>query len=306
LAEALEQQTATGEILGVISQSPTDVQPALDAMVRSAVRLCNAAFAIVFRFDGEFIHFVAHHNCNPGLLTAYRQWFPRRPLDDRLVGRAILERQILNIADITAEFRFAPGQREQGHRSVLLVPMLRDGVPIGVIGVSRMEAEPFPDAQVDLLKTFADQAVIAIENVRLFAELQQKNEALTQAHAQVSDALEQQTATAEILRVISSSPTDVQPVFDTIVRNALRLCDGLFSDLYRFDGELIHSVAQHNFTPEALEAASRLFPTRPSRAMGSGRAILARAVVREQVQQHLFDLAFVGADGVDALVERTA
>ena len=119
-------------------------------------------------------------------------------------------------------------------------------------------------------------------------------------------ALEQQTATAEILRVISSSPTDVQRVFDTIVRSALRLCDGLFSDLYRFDGELIHSVAQHNFTPEALEAASRLFPTRPSRAIGSGRAILARAVVREQVQQHLFDLAFVGADGVDALVERTA
>src|SRR5207244_650633 len=108
---------------------------------------------------------------------------------------------------------------------------------------------------------------------------QEKNRALTQAHAQVTEALEQQTATAEILRVISSSPTDVQPVFDTIVRSAVRLCDGLFSALFQFDGELIYQVAQHNYTSEALEAAHRVFPARPTRALLSGRTILERAVV---------------------------
>ena len=138
---------------------------------------------------------------------------------------------------------------------------------------------PFSDKQLALLKTFADQAVIAIENARLLSELQQKNESLTQAHAQVSEALEQQTATAEILRVISRSPTDVQPVFDTIVRSAVRLCDGLFSALFQFDGELIHHVAQHNYTPEALEEMQSHIPDAPNPGPGAGRAILERAVV---------------------------
>src|SRR4029077_17130943 len=122
-------------------------------------------------------------------------------------------------------------------------------------------------------------AAIAIENARLLSELQDKNESLTQAHAQVTEALEQQTATSEILRVISSSPTDVQPVFNTIVRSAVRLCDGLFSGLLQFAGELIQHVAEHNFTPEALEEVRRIFPARPTRALYSGRAILERAVV---------------------------
>src|SRR5206468_9023618 len=131
------------------------------------------------------------------------------------------------------------------------VPMLRDGQLIGAIAVSRTEAGAFPDHLVELLKTFADQAVIAIENVRLFTELQQKNGALSQAHAQVSEALEQQTATSEILHVISRSQTDVQPVFEARESVAERLCDGLFSSLYQFDGELHYLVAQHNYTPEA-------------------------------------------------------
>src|SRR5207302_7323962 len=129
-----------------------------------------------------------------------------------------------------------------------------------------------PTRQVGLLCILADHAVIAIENVRLFTELGARNRDLT-------EALEQQTATAEILRVISRSQTDVQPVFDTIVRSAVRLCDGLFSALYQFDRELLHRVAQHNYTPEALEASDRVFPARPTRALGAGRAILDRAVV---------------------------
>src|SRR5258705_10276296 len=122
---------------------------------------------------------------------------------------------------------------------------------------------PFSDKQIAMLQTFADQAVIAIENVRLFKELQQKNEALTEAHAQVSEALEQQTATGEILNVIASSPTDVQPVFNAIAESSLRLCGALFSSVYRFDGELIHMVAHHNYPPAALELSRRVFPARP-------------------------------------------
>src|SRR5437870_3603627 len=143
---------------------------------------------------------------------------------------------------------------------------------IGAIAVLRAEAGPFAESEIELLKPFADQAVIAIENVRLFKELEARNHELT-------ETLEQQTATGEILRVISRSQADVQPVFDTIVRSAVKLCDGLFSALFQFDGELLHLVAQHNYTPEALEAARRVYPARPTRALGSGRAILERAVV---------------------------
>ena len=160
-----------------------------------------------------------------------------------------------------------------------MTPLLREGEPLGVIVIRRLEPRPFSDKQIALLETFAAQAVIAIENVRLFTELQAKNQALIEAHAQVTETLERQTATADILRVISSSPTDLQPVFDVIVQSAVRLCDGLFAAMFRFDGELIHFAAEHNLTPEGLEAVRRTFPVRPTRALGSGRAILRRAVV---------------------------
>src|SRR5262249_41823590 len=150
---------------------------------------------------------------------------------------------------------------------------------VGAIGIRRTEVQPFSHNQIDLLKTFADQAVIAIENVRLFTELQEKNRALTAAHSQITEALEQQTATSEILRVISRSRTNVQPVFDAIVRSAVRLCDGLFSGLYQYDGEVIEQVAHHNYSAEALDVARRIFPIRPNRAIAAARAILERAVV---------------------------
>src|SRR5207245_450488 len=193
--------------------------------------------------------------------------------------RAILTRAIAYIPDVQddPEYQHQGLAQAAGYRSHLSVPMLRDGQPVGAITLAGATSGAFSERQIALLKTFADQAVIAIENVRLFTELQEKNRALTQAHAQVTEALEQQTATSEILRVISRSQTDVQPVFDTIVKSAVRLCDGLFSALFRFDGELLHRVAQHNFTPEALEASDRVFPVRPTRALGAGRAILERA-----------------------------
>jgi GAF domain-containing protein len=142
--------------------------------------------------------------------------------------------------------------------------MLHDGHPIGAITVGQEAGRPFPAEQIALLNTFADQAVIAIENVRLFTELGVRNQDLTVA-------LEQQTATSEILRVMSQSQTDVQPVFDTIARSAMRLCDGLNSVLFQFDGELLHHVAQHDVTPEGLEELHRVFPARPTVGSGNPR-----------------------------------
>ena len=231
-------------------------------------------------FDGELLHLVATHNWPPEAVELGRTLYPMRPNRSQAAGRAVLTRAVVEIPDVLEDPQYS---RDFAHadlgRSRLSVPMLRDGAPVGVISVARAAPGPFPQNQIDLLKTFADQAVIAIENVRLFKELQQKNEAVTQAHAQVTEALEQQTATSEILRVISQSPTDVQPVFDTIVRSAVRLCDGLFGTVFQFDGELLHFVAQHNYTPEALAEVHRVFPMRPTRGFGSGRAIFERAVV---------------------------
>ena len=150
---------------------------------------------------------------------------------------------------------------------MLATPLLREGVAIGVIDIRRTEVRPFSEKQIALLKTFADQAVIAIENVRLFKELEVRNRDLT-------EALEQQTATSEILAVISSSPTDVQPVFDTIVKNAARLCEGSGCSVVRFDGEMVHLAAQHNVSAEAHDAMRRRFPHHPTRESAMERAVL--------------------------------
>ncbi len=283
LTESLEQQTATGEILRVISRSPTDVQPIFDAIVRSASRLCGGEYAIVTRFDGERLHLAAQHNPRPGTADETAGFFPQVPRrETSFTARAFLDGVVVHVSDVEAE-ELESTARETYRRIMLRacvgIPMIHEGRPIGAISVSRGTPGPFSPRQIALLQTFAEQAVIAVENVRLFTELQEKNRALTTAHAQVSEALEQQTATAEILRVISRSQTDVQPVFDTIVKSAVRLCGGLFSALFRFDGELIHPGAEHNFTPEALDELHRVFPARPTRALGTGRAILGRTVV---------------------------
>src|SRR4030095_3946725 len=192
----------------------------------------------LFQFDGELLHQVAHHNYIPEALEEIHRIYPARPTRALLTGRAILERALVHIPDIELdpEWQHQALSRAVGFRSGLWVPMLREGAPIGVIAVARAAPGPFSDGEIELLKTFADQAVIAVENVRLFTELEKKNEALTQAHAQVSVALEQQTATSEILRVISTSPTDLQPVFDTIVDSVVQLCGGVSAFVYRFDG----------------------------------------------------------------------
>jgi two-component system, NtrC family, sensor kinase len=274
LAEALEQQTATSEILRVISSSPTDVQPVFDAIAESAARLCEANDAEIYRVDGDVYRRVAHRGPVP-IAGPVGEAYPISR--GRPSSRAIIDRQTIHVhdqaAEIDTEFPDLKSWRQvAGVRTILATPMLRDDVAMGVIVIRRTEVNPFSGEHIELLKTFADQAIIAIENVRLFKELEVRNTDLT-------EALEQQTATAEILRVISRSQSDVQPVFDTIVRSAVRLCNGLFSALFRFDGELIHHVTQHNYTPEALEASERVYPTRPTRALWTGRVILERAAV---------------------------
>jgi two-component system, NtrC family, sensor kinase len=284
-AEAQEQQTATSEILRVISSSPTDVQPTFEAIARSARRLCEAAHGMVFRFDGALIHLTAHDNLEPEQLEAVRSVFPIRPGHESVTARAILTRSIIHVRDRSEDPELEYGILSANFPTTLSVPLLREGVPLGAITVTRAEVRLFSDKQVELLKTFADQAVIAIENMRLFTELQEKNRALTQAHAQVSEALEQQTATSEILRVISRSPTDVQPVFDTIVRSASRLCGGEYAIITRFDGELLHLAAQHNPRPGTANETARFFPQVPRREA----SIAARALI-DAVVVHVSDV----------------
>ena len=279
MTESLEQQTATSEILKAISQSPTDIQPVLDAVAANAARVCGATDALILQVEGADMRRVAHFGSIPLVLPQVR------PVTDRSVGgRAILDCHAIHVhdildSDVARAYPESAVSADAVWRTTLAVPLVREGVAIGAITIRRTEVRPFTDKQIKLLETFADQAVIAIENVRLFTELQGKNRALTQAHAQVTEALAQQTATAEILRVISSSPTDIQPVFDSIVQSANRLCDGLFSALVRYDGELMHFIAHANFNPEALGVAQRAYPRPPTADVAVGRAILERAVV---------------------------
>jgi GAF domain-containing protein len=277
--EALERQTATSEILSVISGSPTDVQPTFEAIAASAIRLCAAEEGTVFRFDGTLIHLAAHRGIVQNDLV--RRVFPRPAGPGSVTARAILTRSVVHIPDVRAD----PDLEQSvlitlGFRTVLAVPMLRDGEPIGAITVSRQTVAPFSDAQIVLLQTFADQAVIAIENVRLFTALQERNQALTQAHAQVTQTLDQQTAASEILKVISRSPTEVQPVFDTIVRNAARLCQAATATVLRTDGTMLYVPANYGASPDVLAAARVLFPRPLDMTTASGAAILTRSVIQ--------------------------
>jgi GAF domain-containing protein len=279
LTEALEQQTATAEVLRVISTSPTNLQPVLDTLAASAARFCGSYHGSIFRLDGDALRLGAYH----GPLSSHQLSLEIPVVRGFVIGRSILDQEAVHVADLQAETEeFPEGSavaRRLGFHTLLCVPLLREGAAIGAIGLRRIDVSPFTDKQIALAKTFADQAVIAIENVRLFTELQEKNLALTQAHAQVTDALGQQTATSDILGVISRSQTDVQPVFDTIVRHAVVLCQALFGAVFRFDGEFLHLGAHHNFTPETLNLADRLYPMRPGRQTLASRAIVGRTVV---------------------------
>jgi PAS domain S-box-containing protein len=272
--EALAQQIATAGILRVISGSPTDVQPVFDAIVTSARRLCGATFSGVFlRGDDGLLRMVASEGLSPDETAIMQSGFPRPVGPDTVTGRAVLEHRVVHVRDMACDeaYAAAPGRRV-GVRSILGVPMLRDDRAIGSVGVWRKEVAPFSDKQIALLKTFADQAVIAIENVRLFNGLEARNRDLT-------IALDQKTATSEILRVISSSPTDVQPVFDAIGKSAERLCGAEISVVSRVDGDLIRMVAVHGVNPQGNASIASYFPMRLDAWTVTARSIRDRAVV---------------------------
>ncbi len=250
LSEALDQQTATSEILRVISTSPTVLQPVLDAVVKSAARFCGADDAELYRLDGESLDVAAHHGPIPAPVG---RSVP--VVRGSVAGRAVIERSTVHVADLQTEAEeFPVGNalaREFGFRAALAVPLLREGIALGTINLRRTMANPFSDRQVELLKTFADQAVIAMENVRLFAELQTSNRELT-------TALDTQTATSDILRVISRSQTDVQPVFDAIVHSAVRLLRANTGVVTRIAGDQIELAALTSTDPTG-DAAVRAF-----------------------------------------------
>jgi GAF domain-containing protein/anti-sigma regulatory factor (Ser/Thr protein kinase) len=300
LRTALDTQTATSDILHVISRTQTDVQPAFDAILQSAARLLNAYSGVLTQLVGDHLRLAAFTTTDASGEATVKAYFPLPLASASSHAQTVRRRAPLNIVDTETDARIGEHvrliARARGYRSQLVVPMLYHDTPVGTISLTRREAVGFRDEEVALLETFAAQAVIAIENVRLFTELQEKNLSITKAHAQVTETLERQTATSDILRVISSSPTDVQPVFETIAATALRLCNAKLCTVFRFDGALIHLAALHHVSTEGAVAYRDAYPAPPGRAGGTHRAILTRQIVhipdiREDPEHELEALA---------------
>ena len=248
LRESLQQQTATADVLKVISRSTFDLQTVLDALTKSVAQLCAADKGLIFRPEGEVLRLVANY----GFFREAERYWLEHPLPvDRgsVTGRALLEGRAVHVSDVLAnsEYRATHHQELAGYRTVLAVPLLRGGTTIGVFGLTRDEVNPFTEMQIELVTTFADQAVIAIENTRLFEAEQQRTREL-------SEALEQQTATSEVLQVISSSPGELEPVFGTMLENAIKLCQAKFGAMYLYDGEAFRTAALHGVSPAFAEA----------------------------------------------------
>src|SRR5215475_12698992 len=279
LRAALEQQTATSQILSVISRSPTDVQPVFAAIAESAVRLCGANYGSTMRLDGDVMTLVAHKGQSEHWLETVSRLFPQRLTRDLIAGSAILDREIVHVTDMQNDPRFPTSRalaQTMGYRTVLCVPMLRDCAPIGAILVFRQRAQPFDEAQISLLRTFADQAVIAIENTRLF-------EAEQASKRELQESLEQQTATTDVLQVISSSPGELQHVFDGILSNATRVCGANLGNLILCEGEVFRHVAMFGAPPEFAEMRRGKPVVRPA-----PNSILDRITTAKQ-PQHILD-----------------
>jgi signal transduction histidine kinase/GTP-sensing pleiotropic transcriptional regulator CodY len=268
LAESLEQQTAIGEILRVISNSPSDVQPVLDSVAEHAARICEAQIVDIFLVENDMLRDAASFGDlgRPPLMKLDRS---------TVSGRSVCDLQPVHIADLhSASEEFALGRElaiKFGHRSILAVPLIREGRALGTILVRRAEVRPFEQKDIALLTTFADQAAIAIENVRLFKAEQQRTEEL-------SASLEQQTATANVLEVISRSAFDLKAVFETVAENSVRLCGADRANVYRFDGELLQMGASFNLPQEFMKWAEQN-PNRPGRHSTSARAALERRTI---------------------------
>jgi GAF domain-containing protein/anti-sigma regulatory factor (Ser/Thr protein kinase) len=291
LVEAREQQAATAEILTSISSSATDAKQVFAKIAASAARLCDAYDVVIRKVDGEVLRLVAHHGPIPVASTL--------PLTCGVVaGGAVLDRKTIHVADVQAESDKYPVARGIGHRTILAVPLMRAGEAIGVIVMRRTEVRPFTDRQIDLLKTFADQAVIAIENTRLFEEVQARSREL-------AEALEQQTVSSEVLRIISSSPGDLRPVFQAMLENAVRICDAKFGHLWLQEGDGFRTVAVHNAPRTSAIKPGSLH--RPPPDMPVARAAITKQVVQLDIkatQSYIERDPFV-VDAVDVAGFRT-
>ena len=291
LREALEQQTATSNVLQVISSSPSDLQPVFEAMLTSAMRICEAKFGHLLLYDGESYHAAYLHNLPP----AYREMWehgPMRVSSKLAIGRLPHTKQVIHITDLKADpayytehdpLRVATVELG-GARTFLAVPMLKEGQYIGAIAIYRQEVRSFTDKQIELVKNFAAQAVIAIENARLLNELRQRTTDLTERTADLTEALKQQMATSEVLQVISSSPGDLEPVFATMLESAATMCGAKFGNIFRWNGGVLNLAATYN-TPRAFFELRRRSSFRPDPENPIGRMISTKAVV------HVADLA---------------
>jgi len=273
LRESLQQQTATADVLKVISRSAFDLQPVFDTIVQTASRLCDAQYAIIYKLKDDDKYHVAANNAADPVFLKYAIVHPLVPGRGSLVGRTALERKTIHMPDCLADPEYvALEYQNMGHyRSMLGVPLLRNSVPIGVIVLMRAVVLPFTDKQIELVTTFADQAVIAIENARLFDEVQAKTRDLT-------EALTYQTGSGNILRVIASSPTDVGPVLKAIVDSACELCEAYDAVVVLKDGDDLRFSAHHGPIPLKFEK----LPI--SRNWVTGRAVV------DKVPMHVHDL----------------
>src|SRR5262249_47987988 len=256
LREALEHQTATAEVLGIISRSPTDVQPVLDAIVESPARVCGLEYLTLRLREGSVTVQRAHFGSMPNVRAEVSI--------DASHFRWVREHGTLHVPDVRAQNDFPTLGSATDTRTFLVVPLRQQGELIGTLVARRTEVRPFSPAQIKLLETFADQAVIAIENVRLFNELK--------------ESLEQQTATSEILGVIASSPTNIQPVLDVIAKNAAQLCNALDAQIWRVEGDRLRFAAQYGSIPTFNIEEGRPIV----RGLGGGKAILDRETVHIQ------------------------
>jgi GAF domain-containing protein len=250
LRESLQEQTATSEVLQVISSSPGDLEPVFAAMLKKAVGICDAKFGNIYRWDGEALHVIATHNTPQAFVEGLRR-VPYRPNPKAPIGQMVATKAVVHVADVMADTAYieqtdpmALAAVALGHtRTALAVPLLNEGEVIGAFVLSRQEVRPFTDRQIALVTNFAAQAVIAIENARLLTELRQRTADLTERTTDLTEALEQQTATSDVLKAISGSPGDLHGVFETMLANATRLCEATHGHVWSFDGEQLHAVA---------------------------------------------------------------
>jgi GAF domain-containing protein len=275
LTESLEQQTATSEVLSVISSSPGELKPVFDAILENATRICEAKFGVLWLCEGDEFRAVALHEVPPEFAEARRRQPVIRPAPGHTLDRIKRSKQVVHIADILAD-QSAAGPlfaKFSGARTCVTVPMLKENELVGGIVIYRQEVRPFSEKQIALLQNFASQAVIAIENTRLLNELRQRTDDLT-------ESLEQQTATSEVLRVISSSPAELEPVFQAILANATRLCDAKFGSLSLYDGEAFRAAAFYNVPPEYAEARLRQLRWRPPLRSAAAKVVRTRKPVQ--------------------------